>query len=341
MIKKKSPTKIVVIKIGGSCLPDGRSFTKIISNVRETTKEKETFYSPAYAIVVLSAFKGLTNTLERAFEKAWERREFPREQRQKTAFNLMISTHASVYEKYIANLYSYTNPEQKLLLPEIEKFVKRYFEDNLEPRFLFDASENEEKIRAKIISFGEKATVAITREILFKIFGFDSTYLDAKKIIETAPSENHTFIDQDVNMEKLQNKLKVIIPHFIAEKRPIFVEGFIGANEDGATTLLPRDGSDITAAAIARALALEGYEVPCVKFYKDVRGVFENWEKRDEEDHLPFMGYKRLKQIVNGNAVKILHPGVIDILSRKTKKDLDIQSEIAEFKTGIVGTRIG
>ncbi len=111
-----------------------------------------------------------------------------------------------------------------------------------------------------LLSFGERNANFIIAAALRQI-GLDADYVDARKIIRT----NSAFGKAIVDFETTTTLIKT---HFAKAKNIQIITGFIGSNENGATTTLGRGGSDFTAALLAAALQAE-----CLEIWTDVAGV--------------------------------------------------------------------
>ncbi len=136
--------------------------------------------------------------------------------------------------------------------------------------------------------------------------------------------------DEHSNARIVEVRPHRLLP-ILEEGRIAIVAGFQGCSLKGEITTLGKNGSDISAVAIAVALGAE-----CVEFYKNVRGVFEKDPKNYENPKFyPELNYDQALEIVEGGG-RILHPRCIE-LARRNGLPLHIHS-FEDPK--VVGTRI-
>ena len=96
-----------------------------------------------------------------------------------------------------------------------------------------------------IVSFGERMNNTVTAAYMRSI-GIDASYIDTRKIILTNSNYGAAKVNYKESYTRIKEQLDSIsgIP---------VITGFIGADENGVTTTLGRNGSDFTASIIAAA----------------------------------------------------------------------------------------
>ena len=105
------------------------------------------------------------------------------------------------------------------------------------------------------LSFGERLSCA-----LFRCGAPHLTHLDAREIIITDDHFGSAAPNLDLIFERCQS---------LDLSKPYITEGFIGSSLDHQTTTLGFEGSDLTAALLARALGAARVDI-----WTDVRGVY-------------------------------------------------------------------
>lgn len=146
-----------------------------------------------------------------------------------------------------------------------------------------------------ILSYGEILSTSIVVEYL-KNEGIGVIWKDIRKFILS----DDNFGSARVDWVSTNAKLKKGLP----EKDQIVVtQGYIASTAEGKTTTLGKEGSDFSAAIIAKACEAED-----VTFWKDVSGVF-NADPKIEKDARLFseLSYRQVVEMTYFGA-KIIHP---------------------------------
>ncbi|MEO8515502.1 MAG: aspartate kinase [Flavobacterium sp.] len=155
----------------------------------------------------------------------------------------------------------------------------------------------------QIVSYGE----IISTTILSHYMNFrkiNTQWLDVRNYIKT----DNAYRDAEVNWEVTQKNIAKI-----AKKKNLFVtQGFVGADENGFTTTLGREGSDYTAAIFAYCLNAES-----VTIWKDVPGVM-NADPRFFENAtlLNQISYREAIELAFYGA-SVIHPKTLQPLQKK------------------------
>ena len=169
-------------------------------------------------------------------------------------------------------------------------------------------------------------------------------YMHASKLITTAHSQGDYCVDTTIAMSSTEQKVKFYAPVIAQYTRPVIVEGFIGENMNHEQTVLEREGSDITAAALARAFVNLGWEVPFVRYYKNVGGIWKHEPSLGEiaqgDGFEERMMLKELLGITIKAKQKVIYPDAIRLLIGNGTTDARIPAQVALFSTGVVGTKL-
>lgn len=119
-------------------------------------------------------------------------------------------------------------------------------------------SELSDKIKARILSFGEQLSSFLIHQFLLQE-GLEIELLDSRPLIKA----NHNYLNAEVNLEKTEE----LMTSFIKPKNYI-TGGFIASNNRDETVLLGRGGSDYTASLYAYAINASHLEI-----WSDVNGM--------------------------------------------------------------------
>lgn len=150
----------------------------------------------------------------------------------------------------------------------------------------------------RIVSYGELVSTSIVAEFL------GVRWLDARKCFVTDSRHRNA----DVDLEKTGQHLRKATQG----ARVSVIQGFIGADTNGETTTLGREGSDYSAAVAAYALGAESLTI-----WKDVPGVM-NADPKFFPDavFIPELTYLDAVELAYSGA-QIIHPKTIKPLQNK------------------------
>ena len=214
-----------VLKFGGSCIrsaKDIRNLSAIISNYYQ--KEKLT--------VVVSAFQGITDQLEKCGNFAVNK---------STCYQKAIDGIESLHFKVINELFPVTDQspiktEVKVMINEIEDLCTGI-------SFLEEFSF---KTKDALIQYGELLSALIIYNFLKKD-EVDAMYIDAREVIKSDENFGNANVNLGLSYRRISERFSGI-------NSIVIVPGFIASTNTGQTTTLGREGSDYTAAIIATAL---------------------------------------------------------------------------------------
>jgi aspartate kinase len=155
----------------------------------------------------------------------------------------------------------------------------------------------------QIVSFGELiSTTILSQYMTFR--GIKTNWIDVRNYIKT----DATYRDAEVDWDSTQKSISKNVKRKVLN----ITQGFLGADENGFTTTLGREGSDYTAAIFAYCLNAES-----VTIWKDVPGVMN-------ADPRYFENASLLNQISYREAIElafygasVIHPKTLQPLQKK------------------------
>lgn len=164
------------------------------------------------------------------------------------------------------------------------------------------------RARDQILSFGERLSAAIFKEILVDL-GVDAEYFTGGDVgIVTDDSFGEASPLIDVSRMKIQSRLGPILE----EDRIPVVTGFIGVNQNGDITTLGRGGSDYTATILAVSL-----DVDEVWLWTDVDGIMTADPKIIRNARMiPSLSYDEASEMAVFGA-KAMHPRALEPVAER------------------------
>jgi aspartate kinase len=171
-------------------------------------------------------------------------------------------------------------------------------------RFLTqNKSRNYDYLYDQIVSYGELLSTTIVSDYLNEIKIYNN-WLDVREIIVT----DAVFRDAKVNWQETEKRIKMKID----SSKLAIVQGFIGADLNGNTTTLGREGSDFTAGIFAYCLDAESLTI-----WKDVLGVLNADPKEFKEVQLlEHISYEETIEMAFYGA-SVIHPKTIKPIQNK------------------------
>ncbi|MDO9510245.1 MAG: aspartate kinase [Bacteroidales bacterium] len=156
-----------------------------------------------------------------------------------------------------------------------------------------------------IVCYGELLSTAIVSQYLNDT-SRTNVFMDARKLIETDNTWRNARIFWDETTEKIRTDVLPIL----SKGNSIVTQGFIGADKNGNSTTLGREGSDFSAAIFAFAIDADD-----VTIWKDVPGVLN-------ADPKYYPNAVKLGEISYEEAVELAYYGAT-IIHPKTIKPLE------------------
>ncbi|MBA6288695.1 bifunctional aspartate kinase/homoserine dehydrogenase I [Colwellia sp. MB3u-4] len=268
-----------VLKFGGSSLASAQRFIEVANIIKNKSK------SSSLAIVV-SAPQGVTNHLVAMAENI--------SNEEKLQSDLLHFKHAieNIINDLSATLPDFCQQHSEQVLATWEHQLSRYLHGATLLSFC------PEHIRARIISIGERLSVALLQSVL-SVDAIEVSIIEPEKFLRTNDVAMNAVADLVLCKEKFQhvyNELNTIA----------LMPGFIGVDSLGNITTLGRNGSDYSAAVLAVCSDAEYCEI-----WTDVDGVY-NADPRliKEAQLLDYLSYQEAMELSYFGA-SVLHPKTI------------------------------
>jgi aspartokinase/homoserine dehydrogenase 1 len=271
--------KMRVLKFGGSSLASAERFIDV-ANIIKTKSELSKL------AVVVSAPQGVTNHLVAMAENISD------EEKLATDLQHFKQALTNIIDDLSARLPTFSALHSEQALANWEHQLSRYLQG---ARLLSFCPEH---IRARIISIGERLSVAILQSVLIA-HGDDVSVINPEKFLCTNSSPLNAVADLVLCKEKYQQ-------HYHDLGDIGLMSGFIGVDSQGEVTTLGRNGSDYSAAVLAVCAEAQYCEI-----WTDVDGVY-NADPRliKEAKLLDYLSYQEAMELSYFGA-SVLHPKTI------------------------------
>ena len=263
-----------VMKFGGSSVRDADRIRNVASIIKSEAVKDD-------IAVVLSAMKGITDglincaVLAEQGDLSYKTAAAEISNRQKATFRELIAegTETPAFEA-------------------LEQMLTELNEILLGVSMVKECSKRSMDL---IVSFGERMNNSVVAAYL-RSTGFEAEFVDTREIILTDSSYGSARVDYKESYSRIRTRLAE------AAGVPI-ITGFIGANEEGVTTTLGRNGSDFTASIIAGAAGASACEI-----WTDVDGVLSADPRTVERAFvIPEVSYKEAMELSYFGA-EVIHP---------------------------------
>jgi aspartate kinase len=267
-----------VFKFGGASIKSANA----IKNVAKILNSQDL----SNCLLVISAMGKMTNAFEKITdayfnndqEKLTKSIDFTSKFHLKIINNLFVENHV-IHEKIT------------ILFGQLVRFLTQNKSRNYD--YLYD----------QIVSYGELLSTTIVSDYLNEIKIYNN-WLDVREIIVT----DAVFRDAKVNWQETEKRVKMKID----SSKLAIVQGFIGADLNGNTTTLGREGSDFTAGIFAYCLDAESLTI-----WKDVLGVLNADPKEFKEVQLlEHISYEETIEMAFYGA-SVIHPKTIKPIQNK------------------------
>ena len=260
-----------VLKFGGKSLANGLGLEKTLEIIKHKVDNSEDI------CLVVSARDNATDELiallENAKNNKWNEEDF-------TNFKESQLKEA---------------PNGGSFLEEDFQKLKDYFSG---VRLLKDYSL---KTKDEVIGFGELISAKTLTEIL-KEQDIQADFIDARKFLVTDNTFGSAIPKEEISEQKAKEIFSVYKKNGVV---PV-VTGFIGATEQGETTTLGRNGSNYSAALVAKFIDAE-----ILENYTHVDGVFSvNPDLVEDARHIQNLSYQEANEMVNFG-MNVLHDKTI------------------------------
>ncbi len=275
-------TKTLVYKFGGALLKDAEGISRMADILQEKINNPP--------VVVISALGKTTNALEQMLQNAIQDNSM----QEKKYFYQLKEFHFNLVE----NLFSMLNSD--IIFIKLENIFEGLSKDIQQlPTNLYQAYD-------LIVSYGEKLSGVVVENYL-NAKGLNVKLIDATQIIVT--DSNYT--SADINWLMTRKTIEARLKPLLKKGNIILTQGFTGADEKANTTTLGREGSDFTAAILAKCL-----QASAVTIWKDVRGLMS-------ADPHRFSNTVKLRKVSYSEAIElafygasVVHPKTIQPLQQ-------------------------
>ena len=265
----------IVVKVGGSNLKNTESLGRVI-NLMKSYREP--------VILVVSAFYGVTNRLERAVADTGSAAGLPGE---------LFRLHREVLQQHIPEA-ALRHQTEKSLSEMTEKLRK----------LLISPQRQEAATVNHILSYGERLS-ALTIQAVLHANGVSCRLAWPETI---GLVSNRRFFQGSILLKKTTENLRKSLD----PETTYVVPGFYGVSEEGETVLLGRGGSDYSAACLAHSTGASYLDV-----WKDVEGYLSGDPKFIAQvKKIPHLSYLEAAELSYFGA-RILHPRTIRPLVSK------------------------
>ena len=272
---------IKVFKFGGALMKDAQGIEKVAAIIDEFSCEP--------LVVVVSAMGKSTNALEELLLLSFGSDE----EALQTAYFRIKQFHLRLAQDLM-----HDDAHQLVLELEAE-FVLLWDALNMTYSDKYLAYD-------QIVSFGENfAGIIIQRFLQYK--GIGSQLIDARSLIVT----NSNYTNAAINWKLTEKTIQSRILPALENNKVVLTQGFIGSDEKGQSTTLGREGSDFTAAVLAKVTQAKE-----VSIWKDVPGLMNCDPKR-------FAQAVKLHQISYHEAIELAFYGA-SIIHPKTIQPLQL-----------------
>ena len=273
-----------VLKFGGSSLASAERFRQVADIIKDKSQASK-------VAVVVSAPQGVTNHLVAMAENITDDAKLITDLGH---FKRAITT---IIDDLSASLTDFNAQHCQQALTNHEHQLQRYMQGATMLTFC------PEHIRARIISTGERLSVAILDAVL-QAASLQVSLLSPEKFLFTNNSSLNAVADLVLSKEKFSLEYEQL-------NQVSLMPGFIGMsvaqdNKEGQVTTLGRNGSDYSAAVLAVCL-----EAECCEIWTDVDGVY-NADPRmiKEAKLLDYLSYQEAMELSYFGA-SVLHPKTI------------------------------
>ncbi|TYK67357.1 bifunctional aspartate kinase/homoserine dehydrogenase I [Colwellia echini] len=271
-----------VLKFGGSSLASAERFRQVADIIKDKSESSK-------IAVVVSAPQGVTNHLVAMAENITD------EAKLETDLGHFKRAITTIIDDLSASIEGFNHLHCEQALTNYEQQLSRFMHGATLLTFCPD------HIRARIISTGERLSVAILEAVL-QSYGETVSVLAPEKFLYTNNSSLNAVADLVLSKDKFKTEYSDLANISL-------MPGFFGVNDESGQqqiTTLGRNGSDYSAAVLAVCSDAE-----CCEIWTDVDGVY-NADPRfiKEAKLLDFLSYQEAMELSYFGA-SVLHPKTI------------------------------
>ena len=264
-----------IYKFGGASVKDAEG----IKNVHRLLRN-EGFKN---ILIVISAMGKMTNAFEKIINSYHQKTD---DLQQNIAF--VRDYHLTIIDALFDNKAHPVFTEVEQLFKKLNNFMAT--NKSTDYNFIYD----------QIVGYGELLSTKIVSAYLNDV-EIENQWIDVREYIKT----DNSYRDAYVNWEETSKNISKLNP-----EKLYITQGFLGADTQGNTTTLGREGSDYTAAIFAYCLSADSLTI-----WKDVEGVLN-------ADPRFFKNAQLLHQISYSEAIEMSFYGA-SVIHPKTLKPLE------------------
>lgn len=276
---------MIVMKFGGAVLRKPNGFRSMVQILRQNQNQ-----SPA--IVVVSAFASATRDLEfsaRLAQKGLLTESLENLRQIVEDHQLLVRSLLPAPSIRVGMEDLLTDSERELADLYMGVSVTR----QLTPRTL-----------DKILAYGEFMALNIAQHVLLDA-GIDAVSIDAQQVVVTTGDHGSARPLTEKTRVRIEQELRpAALKHAV-----VLIQGFVGCSEDGATTTMGKESSNLTAALLGALLGADE-----VVIWTDVEGI------RSADPHFcestaprPHLNYSDARTAAN-HGLKLIYPSMIDFV---------------------------
>ena len=293
---------LIIMKFGGSCLRDVRSYRKTAEIIKKHIDKSR-------LLIVVSAMKGITDELINFYTKSC---------REDSDCEMILKNINYIHRDVIDKLIDSESIEYERSI----SFLKKHIEELTQLGYVIRLIRPSPDIQDLIISYGEKLSTFILTQYL-NTMGIKSKYFPSNELILTDDNFGNALPLLD-ETETLINKVFVPILKSDPDLTSCITGFFASTKEDKKITTLGRGGTDLTAAIIAYSLR-NSFDTKVI-YWKDVRGLLDADPKIVKKTSLlKQISYVEAKELAFFGT-KVLHPLCLDVNEKG-----NVPSEIRSF----------
>ncbi|MFX0083990.1 MAG: aspartate kinase [Candidatus Hodarchaeota archaeon] len=293
---------LVIMKFGGSCLEDARSYKKTAEIIREHMGKSR-------LIIVASAMKGITDELINFYIKSCS---------EDSDCEMILKNVNYVHKNVLDKLIDSKSIEYERAISFLKINIEELTQLGRVIRLIRPSSD----IQDLIISYGEKLSTYILTQYLNNK-GIQSKYFASNELILTDDNFGNALPLLD-DTETLINEVLVPILKAEPDLTACITGFFASTKEDKKITTLGRGGTDLTAAIIA--YSLRNIFDTKVIYWKDVKGLLDADPRIAKKTSLlKQISYIEAKELAFFGT-KVLHPLCLDVNEKG-----NVPSEIRSF----------
>ncbi len=291
---------MLVLKFGGTSVSSKSNLEKIATIL---SSKRDNF------IVVVSAFSGVTNTLDQIASLALESKQ-----------SVLIEEFRNFHFALIKELVSEVH--------QIELFVEVQQKCNQLESICESVGilkELSDRTRATILSFGERLSSVIVQKYLSvnTINPIKIDLLDSRKLISATTNESKEYLNAVLDLEKTTRNILAVVgvpnsavvgvpTNDIKTNKNYIASGFIASNQKGETVTLGRGGSDFSASIYANAI-----DATVLEIWSDVNGMQSaNPRKVQNTRSLQKMSYEEAFEMAYFGAKVLYPPSILPVMNK-------------------------